>query len=270
MRILLVGDVFGENGQKCVERLVPRLRERLALDFVVVNGENAARGLGIYDKQVRSLLKHGTDAITLGNHALRQKEVFPVLNDETVPIVRPANLQRLAPGRGMVFVDAIDAASGAKVEVAVLNLMGSLYLDVGQSAFDIVDELVEQALRRTPSLLVDMHAEATSEKVAMGIHLDGRATAVVGTHTHVQTSDARILPGGTAYVTDLGMSGPHLGSVIGVRSDIIIKRFMRGIGDRFVPATEGVQLEGVVVDLDAATGRATAIEAIRIPDEPGL
>ncbi|MCW2955250.1 MAG: metallophosphoesterase [Thermoleophilia bacterium] len=268
MRILLVGDVFGENGQKCVQRLVPRLRERLALDFVVVNGENAARGLGIYDKQVRQLLAHGADAITLGNHALRQKEVFPVLNDETIPIVRPANLQRLAPGRGMVFVDAIDAASGEEVEVAVLNLMGSLYLDVGQSAWEIVDDLVEQALRRTPILLVDMHAEATSEKVAIGIHLDGRATAVVGTHTHVQTSDARILPGGTAYVTDLGMSGPHgASSVIGVRSDIIIKRFQRGIGDRFVPATEGVQLEGVVVDLDAATGRATSIEAIRIPDE---
>jgi len=267
MRILLVGDVFGESGRRCVEQLVPQLRTEHGLDCVVVNGENAARGLGIYDKQAKSMLASGVDAITLGNHALRQREIFALLDDITVPIVRPANLHKRAPGRGLCFVECTDAATGTTVEVAVLNLMGSLYLDVGQSAFEVVDELVDKALARTPIVLVDMHAEATSEKVAMGIHLDGRASVVVGTHTHVQTSDARVLPGGTAYVTDLGMSGPHGGSVIGVRSDIILKRFLTGVGERFVPATDGVQLEGVIVDLDATTGRASAIEAIRVPFE---
>jgi 2',3'-cyclic-nucleotide 2'-phosphodiesterase len=265
MRILFVGDVFGESGRRCVEQLVPKLRAERELDLVVVNGENAAKGLGIYEKQARGMLASGVDALTLGNHALRQREIFQLLEDPTVPIVRPANLPRRSPGRGLCFVEATDAATGTTVEVAILNLMGALYLDVGQSPFEVVDAIVEKALARTPILLVDMHAEATSEKVAMGLHLDGRASAVVGTHTHVQTSDARVLPGGTAYVTDLGMTGPHAGSVIGVRSDIILKRFLTGVGERFVPATDGVQLEGVVIELDPATGRASSIEAIRVP-----
>jgi metallophosphoesterase (TIGR00282 family) len=261
MRILFVGDVFAEAGRRCVEQLVPSLRSERGIDLVVVNGENAAKGLGIYEKQARSMLRSGVDAITLGNHALRQREIFPLLEDPTVPIVRPANMHRRAPGRGLCFVPV----PGTEHEVAVLNLMGALYLDVGQSPFEAVDALVEKALARTPILLVDMHAETTSEKVAMGLHLDGRATAVVGTHTHVQTSDARVLPGGTAYITDLGMTGPHAGSVIGVRSDIILKRFLTGVGERFVPGSDGVQLEGALVDLDPATGRASAIEAIRVP-----
>jgi metallophosphoesterase (TIGR00282 family) len=260
MRVLFVGDVFGESGRRCVEQLVPMLRAEHDLDVVVVNGENAAKGLGIYDKQARSMLASGVDAITLGNHALRQREIFAVLEDPAAAIVRPANLHRRAPGRGLCFVQV-----GSDHEVAVLNLMGSLYLDVGQSPFEVVDALLEQALARTPIVLVDMHAEATSEKVAMGIHLDGRATAVVGTHTHVQTSDARILPGGTAYITDLGMTGPHANSVIGVRADIILKRFLTGVGERFVPSSEGVQLEGAIIELDERSGRATSIESIRVP-----
>lgn len=260
MRILFVGDVFGESGRRCVEQLVPKLRVEHALDAVVVNGENAAKGLGIYEKQARSMLAGGVaDAITLGNHALRQREIFAALEDPELAIVRPANLHRRAPGRGLCFVQVGD------VEIAVLNLMGSLYLDVGQSAFEMVDQLVDKALARTPILLVDMHAEATSEKVAMGIHLDGRASAVVGTHTHVQTSDARVLPGGTAYITDLGMTGPHANSVIGVRADIILKRFLTGVGERFVPSSEGVQLEGAIIELDEKSGRAVSIEAIRVP-----
>lgn len=265
MRILFVGDVFGESGRRCVEQLVPKLRSDHGIDFVVVNGENAARGLGILEKQATGMLANGADAITLGNHSLRQREIFRLLDDIDVPIVRPANLHRRSPGRGLCFVEAADSATGTTVEVAVLNLMGSLYLDVGQSPFEVVDELVQKALARTPILLVDMHAEATSEKVAMGLHLDGRATAVVGTHTHVQTSDARVLPGGTGYITDLGMTGPHADSVIGVRADIILRRFLTGVGERFVPATEGVQLEGAIVELDAATGRACGVEAIRVP-----
>lgn len=261
MRILFVGDVVGDVGRRCVESLVPDLREEHGLDAVIVNGENAAKGSGIYDKQARSMLAGQVDAITLGNHALRQREIFVALEDPALAIVRPANLPKRAPGRGLCFVTVGDH------EIAVLNLMGSIYLEVGQSPFEVVDQLVEKALSRTNILLVDMHAEATSEKVAMGIHLDGRASAVVGTHTHVQTSDARILPKGTAYVTDVGMTGPHENSVIGVRSDIIIKRFLTGVGERFVTATEGVQLEGAIIEIDKQTGRAINIRMIRVPHE---
>ncbi len=269
MRILFVGDVFGESGRRCVEQLVPKLRAEHALDAVVVNGENAAKGLGIYEKQAKAMLAPGiADAITLGNHSHRQKEIFQLLEDPKVPIIRPANMHKRSPGRGLCFFEAMtDPATQTGVEVAVINLMGSLYLDVGESAFQVVDGLIEQAKARTPIVLVDMHAEATSEKVAMGIHLDGRVSAVVGTHTHVQTSDARVLRGGTAYITDLGMTGPHENSVIGVRADIILKRFLTGVGDRFVPSTEGVQLEGAIIELDAASGRASSIEAIRVPFE---
>ena len=176
--------------------MVPRLRESLRLDAVIVNGENAARGLGIYEKQAKGMLAHGVDAITLGNHAFRQAEIFSMLDDPTVPIVRPANMHKRAPGRGIAYVEVEDAATGTTVEIGVLNLMGSVYLDVGTSPFEVVDELILKMQSRTKVIVVDMHAEATSEKVAMGIHLDGRATVVVGTHTHVQTSDARVLPGG--------------------------------------------------------------------------
>jgi 2',3'-cyclic-nucleotide 2'-phosphodiesterase len=260
MRILLVGDVFGESGRRCVESLVPQLREQHDLDLVVVNGENAARGLGIHDKQARGMLAHGVDGITLGNHALRQREIFPLLDDPPLPIVRPANLARRAPGRGTMYLDGPEG-----VEVAVINLMGALHLESATSPWEVVDQLVDEARARTPVVLVDFHAEATSEKVAMGLHLDGRASAVVGTHTHVQTSDARILAGGTAYLTDLGMTGPHGDSVIGVRADIILRRFLTGIGERFVPGSEGVQLEGVIVGVDPASGRAGAIELVRVP-----
>lgn len=266
MKVLMVGDVFGESGRRAVEAIVPRLRAERGLDIVIVNGENAARGLGIYDKQARSMLAAGVDGITLGNHALRQKEIFPLLDDPAVPIIRPANMPRRAPGRGLMFLPWT-APDGSGHEVAVLNLLGQLHLDVGQAPWEVVDELLAKALARTPIVVLDMHAEATSEKVAMGVHLAGRATIVVGTHTHVQTSDARILARHTAYITDMGMTGPHGDSVIGVRADIILRRFQTGVGERFVPGIEGVQLEGVIVELDPATGKALSIEAIRVPFE---
>jgi 2',3'-cyclic-nucleotide 2'-phosphodiesterase len=263
MRILFVGDVCGDPGRRCIEVLVPKLREELQLDFVVANSENATRGLGIAARVAGQILDQGVDAITLGNHAFRQRDIFPFLN-ESPRIVRPANLPSKSPGRGLMFVETTVAGADGPVEVAVINLMGSLYLDVAASAFEIVDDLVEQARARTPIVLVDMHAEATSEKVAMGNLLAGRVTAVVGTHTHVQTSDARLLDGSTAYITDLGMTGPH-DSVIGVRTDIILKKFTTGIGQRFEPASGGVQLEGAVIECDPASGRASSIEAVRVP-----
>lgn len=261
----MVGDVAGEPGRRCIQRLVPRLREEHELDLVVVNGENATQGLGLGEKAARQMLAGGVDGITLGNHSFRQRDIFPLLN-ESQQIVRPANMSSKAPGRGLMFVEGTDGPGGPRVEVAVLNLMGSLYLEVAQSPFEVVDRFVEQARARTPIVLVDMHAEATSEKVAMGQYLNGRVSAVVGTHTHVQTSDARILSGGTAYMTDLGMTGPH-DSVIGMRADIILKKFTTGIGQRFEPATKGVQLEGAIIDVDSASGQATSIEAVRVPLE---
>jgi metallophosphoesterase (TIGR00282 family) len=198
------------------------------------------------------------DAITLGNHALRQSEVYPFLNSEP-RIVRPANLHARAPGRGMTVCDGPNGA-----RVAVISLMGSLFLDPAQSPFAIAEALVEEARREAPVVVVDFHAEATSEKVAMGRLLAGSATAVIGTHTHVQTSDARILPGGTAYITDAGMTGPH-DSVIGVKTEIILRRFTTGLPVRFEPADAGVRMEGVLIECDR-DGRASSVEAVRIAE----
>lgn len=258
MRLLFIADAFGRPGRNVIERRVPELRRGRDLDFVVANGENLADGAGISARGAQRLLAAGVDVITLGNHAFRQRDVYPLLNSDQ-RIVRPANLPAAAPGRG---VTVCTSPSGARL--AVVNLMGSLYLDPAVSPFTVAESLVDQAHELAPAVVVDFHAEATSEKVAMGRLLDGRVTAVIGTHTHVQTSDARILPGGTAYITDAGMTGPH-DSVIGVRADLILQRFQLGLPVRFEPAEGGVQLEGVVVDY-AEDGRAGGIEAIRLED----
>lgn len=262
MRALFVGDVFGEPGRVCVRELLPGIIERESIDLVIANGENATRGLGIGARHAKQLLDNGVDGITLGNHSFRQRDLFPMLNTSDL-IVRPANCARLAPGKGMMFV-TVPRGEHAGVEVAVINVMGTLFLDTPSGPFEIIDELVEQARARTPIVLVDLHAEATSEKVAMGHYLAGRVSAVVGTHTHVQTSDARIMGGSTAYITDLGMTGPH-DSVIGVRADIIVRRMTTGIGERFETAAGGAQLEGAIIDIDAGTGAATGIRALRVP-----
>lgn len=256
LRILVVGDVFAGSGLEALLAALPRLREEHGPHMVVVNAENAAGGSGTSAKQARRLLDAGVDVLTGGNHTLRQTDLFAVL--ETEPrVLRPENIAVRAPGRGTAIVDV---AGGFRV--AVINLMGSVFMDVAQSPFAMVDQLVARARRETPFVLVDLHAEATSEKVAMGRHLDGQVTAVLGTHTHVQTADARVLPGGTAYMTDLGMTGPH-GGVIGVRSDIILRRFLTGSSGRFEPADEEILVQGAVVDA-APDGRATAIRAFTL------
>jgi metallophosphoesterase (TIGR00282 family) len=242
-----------------VRAVVPALREQRGIDVVIANGENAARGSGITARLANDLFDAGVDGITLGNHALRQRDVFPMLNTDD-RIVRPANLPRRSPGKGLAFVKLADGRV-----LAIVNVIGALFLnDAGAGPFEVIDDLIEQARARTKLILVDFHAEATSEKVAMGAYLDGRASVVVGTHTHVQTSDARVLPGGTAYITDVGMTGPH-DSVIGVRADIILRKLTTGIGERFEPSTTGVQLEGAIVRLDLSSGLARSIEAIRVP-----
>jgi metallophosphoesterase (TIGR00282 family) len=194
--------------------------------------------------------------LTTGNHVWRRRELLPYLESSPV-ITRPANLSRHAPGRALVVALARDGTA-----VAVVNLMGKLFLDVAMGPFEVVDELVEQARRETPVVVVDFHAEATSEKVALARWLDGKVTAVIGTHTHVQTNDARVLPGGTAAITDAGMTGPH-DSVIGVKAELAIERMRTGLPVRFEPADGGVRLEGVLVEC-GADGRATTCEAIRV------
>lgn len=258
MRLLFVGDVVGRPGRDAVEALLPGLRERLEADVCVVNGENVANGVGITPRLAERLLTAGADALTLGNHAWRREEIGPYLATATA-IVRPANFQAAAPGRGLTVVKARDGT-----DVAVINLLGSLFLDPAHSMWEVVDHLVDEAREATPVVVVDVHAEATSEKVALASWLDGRVTAVLGTHTHVQTADARVLPGGTAALTDVGMTGPH-DSVIGVQTELAIRRMRTGMPVRFETATGGVRLEGALVTFDPATGRASAIEPVRVP-----
>jgi 2',3'-cyclic-nucleotide 2'-phosphodiesterase len=256
MRALLVGDVVGGVGMRALLMRLPGLREEHRPDVVVVNCENAAAGAGTSPRQAQDLLDAGVDVLTGGNHTLRKPEIYPMLEAEP-RMLRPANIAVRAPGRGIATVET---AAGP---VSVVNLMGAVFMTVSESPFRIIDELVEHARRDAAIVLVDFHAEATSEKVAMAHHLDGRVTAVVGTHTHVQTADARVFPRGTAYVTDLGMTGPH-DSVIGVRAETILQRFLTGSPGRFEPADGGVLVQGAVVEADPATGRATSIATFSI------
>ena len=240
-----------------MEERLRGLRDELGLDFVVVNGENAADGRGITPKLADRILAAGADVITLGNHTWARRELAPYLAGAE-RVIRPANFARNAPGKGLAVAPAADGTP-----VAVINLMGTLFLDVAHSPWELVDELVDEAKRQAQVVLVDLHAEATSEKVAMARWLDGRATAVLGTHTHVQTNDARIQPGGTAALSDVGMTGPH-DSVIGVDGDLILRRLRTGMPVRFEPASGDVRIEGALLECDAATGRATSIELFRL------
>ncbi len=248
--------MFGVAGRRAVEERLPALKAQLGADLAVVNGENAADGAGITAKLADRLLAAGADVITLGNHTYRRDGIGAYLAGSE-RVIRPANQGAETPGRGLAVVEA---ANG--VRVAVLNLLGSLFLDTAVSPWEVVDGLVEEARAAAPVVLVDFHAEATSEKVALSAWLDGKVTAVIGTHTHVQTNDARILRGGTAAVTDAGMTGPH-DSVIGVRAELAIRRMRTRMPVRFEPAEGGVRIEGVVVDC-SDDGRATGIELLRV------
>lgn len=256
LRILFVGDVFGTIGMTALLEHLPELRATHRPAMVIVNAENAAGGSGTTGRQAQELLDAGVDVLTGGNHTLRKTDLFPLLESDP-RVLRPDNLAPTAPGRGYAVVDV---AGGFRV--AVINLVGSIFMDAAHSPFAVVDALVERARRETRWVVVDIHAEATSEKVALSRHLDGRVTAVVGTHTHVQTADARVLPGGTAYITDLGMTGPHDG-VIGVRSDIVLRRFLSGASGRFEPADGEVMVQGAIVEA-GPDGLATAIAAFSL------
>jgi metallophosphoesterase (TIGR00282 family) len=248
--------VFGVAGRHAVDERLPALRAEIGADLCVVNGENIADGAGITGKLADKLLAAGADVVTLGNHTYRREGIGDYLA-RSERVIRPANAGAWTPGRGVAVVEARNG-----VKVAVLNLLGSLFLDVPVSPWEVVDSLVDSARTEAPVVLLDFHAEATSEKVAMARWLDGRVTAVIGTHTHVQTNDARLLPGGTAAITDAGMTGPH-DSVIGVKAELAIRRMRTRLPVRFEPAEGGVRIEGVVIDC-SDDGRATGIELLRV------
>ncbi len=257
VRILYIGDIFGRPGRRVLKERMPELVSEYAPDLVLANGENAAAGFGITPPLVDELLALGISVLTTGNHIWDRKEIFPYLAEHADgPLLRPANYPPQVPGRGM-FVGRTPEG----LEYAVINLQGRVFMPSIDCPFRTVDALLESVPESVKIRFVDMHAEATSEKLAMGWYLDGRVTAMVGSHTHVPTADEKILPGGTAYITDLGMTGPF-DSVIGIDKDIAIRKFLSQLPDRFEVAKGDVQLCGVLVEADAATGRAVSIQRV--------
>ena len=258
MRLVFIGDVVGGTGRRALDAVMPELRERYQPDFIVVNGENSAGGLGINSKIAREWLAGEIDAITLGNHTYRQREVYEYLDRED-RIVRPANYPKGNPGHGVTVVEKEVG------RLAVINLSGTVFLDAARSPFSESDAILAELRGKADWILVDFHAEATSEKVAMGWHLDGRVTACVGTHTHVPTADARVLPGGTAYITDVGMTGPR-GGVIGVKREQVLERFKTMMPVKFETSDEDPWVMGVAIEA-GEDGRARSIEQILLPAE---
>jgi metallophosphoesterase (TIGR00282 family) len=254
--ILFLGDIVGSVGRRALLRTLPVLREQYAPTFVVVNGENVAGGLGITPKLADEMIAAGVDAITLGNHAYHHRDIYPYL-DREAHIVRPANYLRGQPGRGHCVVEH------GGIRLGVVNLSGNLYLNAGRSAFSEIDSVLSDLRGKVDHVLVDMHAEATSEKIGMGWHLDGRVTAVVGTHTHVPTADARVLPNGTAYITDVGMTGPR-GGVIGVKREQALESLITQMPVRFSTSDEDPWVMGVVVRCSRPLA-ADSIEQILTP-----
>lgn len=255
VRILFVGDIMGSPGRRAAGKLLEGLRSRLGCDFVIVNGENAAGGLGITVPTATALLGAGADVLTLGNHTFAKRDVAPYLNEEP-RIIRPANYPPGAPGRGWGVFETRTGES-----VAVISLMGRTFMDAIDCPFRAADAVLAEIGSKAKIVVVDMHAEATSEKKAMGWRLDGRVSAVIGTHTHVQTSDERVLPGGTAYMTDVGMTGVR-DSVLGLDTGAVIERFLTHVPGKFQLAEGPTCMNAAVIEVDAATGRAISIERV--------
>lgn len=258
LRILHIGDIMGEPGRKALTRLLPQVVKGRDVHFVLGNGENAAGGFGLTRKVAEEIFSSGVDVLTGGNHMWDRKEILDFIEDET-RILRPANYPAAVPGRG----SHVYTAPG-NIRVGVVNLLGRVFIKEVDCPFRTADTEIEYVKAETPIILVDLHAEATSEKMAMGWYLDGRASAVLGTHTHVQTADERVLPEGTAYISDVGMTGPF-DSIIGVRKELALKRFLTQMPARFTPAEGDVWLNGALVEVDAETGRALAIERLQLP-----
>ena len=257
LRLLFVGDIVGRPGRDLIRKGLPSLIERYDIDLVVANAENAAAGRGITREIGDQLLNWGVDVMTSGNHIWAQREAVDYIGAEA-RLLRPANFPAGAPGHGSYL-----ARTQGGRPVGVINVMGRVFMQELDNPFSRVLEEIETLRSRTRVILVDFHAEATSEKMAMGWHLDGKVTAVIGTHTHVQTADEQILPGGTAYLTDAGMTGPHDG-VIGVEKAAVIEKFRLGMPVRMETASGNPRLNGIVIVADETTGRATSVQRISL------
>ncbi|GEL75804.1 TIGR00282 family metallophosphoesterase [Tenuibacillus multivorans] len=260
MNILFIGDIVGKPGRVALEQHIHQLKEQHRADLTIVNGENAAHGKGLTKKFYHQFLELGADIITLGNHAWDKKEIFDFI-DDAEKLVRPANYPKGTPGIGMQFVNV------NQITVAVINLQGRTFMNPLDDPFQVIDYLIKNAKKKTDIIFVDFHAETTSEKQAMGWYLDGKVTAVVGTHTHIQTSDERILSNGTGYITDVGMTGAY-DSILGMEKDSIIRKFKTGLPVKFeIPETERTVLSGITVSVDDKTGKTKSIKRILInPD----
>jgi metallophosphoesterase (TIGR00282 family) len=259
MRVLILGDVVGRPARRAIRDLVPSLIERERIDLAIANAENAAGGIGVDLKSANELLSSGLDVLTSGNHIWKKKEIYQYM-DEHSELIRPANYPEGAPGRGWCAWQNDDG-----LKALIINVQGRVFMpNHVDDPFRSVDAICRERGRHSRVIIVDMHAEATSEKNAMGWHLNGRASIVFGTHTHVQTSDDRILPGGTAYITDVGMCGP-LDSVIGMEKETVIKGFLSQLPRQFEVAHENVVLQGIIVDVDDDSGQAREIRRLRIP-----
>lgn len=256
MRILFIGDVVGEPGRHAIRELLPKLKSKHKLDFVIANGENAAGGSGITPGLAEEILGYGVDVITSGDHIWKKKEIFDYI-DSDQRLLRPANYPDGAPGFGSTVVES---ESGTKV--AVINLIGRVFMQALECPFRSAKREIEKVKNKARVIIVDMHAEATSEKIALGWFLDGQVSAIFGTHTHVQTADEKILPQGTAFISDVGMTGPF-DSVIGRKKEQILSRFLTQMPTKFEMAEGDVQLHGAMVDIDEKTGKADSIKRVQ-------
>ena len=257
MKILFIGDIVGKPGRRALAEALPNLRQKHGIDLCIGNGENAAGGFGLTPEISQGLFDLGIDIITSGNHIFDKQEIIPYLTREN-RILRPANYPVESPGKGWILTKSLSGES-----VGILNLIGRVYMDTVDCPFKKADHEISHLREKTKVIFVDIHAEVTSEKNAIGWYLDGRVSAVLGSHTHVQTADERILPGGTAYLTDAGMTGPR-DSVIGIKKETAISRFITRLPRRFETATGESQVSGAVVDIDGKTGRAHSIERIQV------
>jgi metallophosphoesterase (TIGR00282 family) len=257
MRLLFLGDVVGRPGRRALAAVVPRLRAQERVQFVVANGENASGGKGIDPESAEELFDAGVDVLTSGNHIWQNRAIVPYMEDHD-RLLRPLNFPRGVPGRGWTARPVTSAGAS----IGVVNLIGRVFMGPADCPFEAAAQAIDELRHQTDVILVDMHGEATSEKVAMGRFLDGKVSAVVGSHTHVQTADDVILPGGTAYLTDAGMCGPE-NSVLGVKTDQVLRRFRTQMPTRFEVASGPVLVQGAIVEVDEVSGRATAIRRLR-------
>ena len=260
LTILAIGDIVGKPGRKILEQKLNNFIKQQKIDFCLANAENSASGSGITIDIANKLFSYGVSIITMGDHVWKRKEIYDWMKTEK-RIIRPANYSPLAHGRGFVALETLKGNI-----VGVINLLGRVFMKPVDCPFRAADNAVEELSKITNIIIVDMHAEATSEKVAMGWYLDGKVSAVVGTHTHIQTADERMLPGGTGYITDLGMTGPHE-SVIGRRVDCVLKSMVTQVPVRYEIADKDVRIEGVIITINCSTGKAEKIKRVRIPED---